>query len=354
MSAGLEDTLQQLVAGEPARRHPAVLGGFCVLRRNLRERFAAQLERSERELLRERLFASLAEFEPLRGARFLAVESMSATELDCLAELRLLPRRPQENGDRRGLVLLADPRLSLRIGDGDHLLLQSRREGWQPEALWAELDSLDTALEERLELAFSEEFGYLTASPQRAGTGLECRVLLHLPALTLRGELPRILRGLEALHCDTRLRGDGEGPGTLLELRNARTLGLSEGELMDTVGELVLKLGDFEAKARDRMLSEARSLLEDRAWTAYGRLRYGRRLSAEAAGELLGALRLGCLAGIIQGIDYQAVQGVWAAVGDGALQLSAGETLGREAREERRAAWLRGWLIDLEQGVPKG
>ncbi|MBM4117551.1 hypothetical protein FJ251_07350 [bacterium] len=354
MSAGLEGTLQQLVAGEPARRHPAVLGGFCVLRRNLRERFPDQLGRSERELLRARLFAALAELEPCRDARFLDAEALSATEADCLAELRLLPRRAQGNGDRRGLVLLADPRLSVRVGDGDHLLLQSRREGWQPEALWAELDSLDTALEERLELAFSEEFGYLTASPERAGTGLECRALLHLPVLALQRELPRLLRGLAALHCDTRLRGDGEGPGTLLELRNGRTLGESESELLDGVGELVLKLGEFEARARDRMISEARSLLEDRVWTAYGRLRYGRRLSAESAGELLGALRLGCLAGIIPGIDYQTVQGVWAAVGDGVLQLSAGESLGREAREERRAAWLRGWLIDREQAERKG
>jgi hypothetical protein len=51
------------------------------------------------------------------------------------------------------------------------------------------LDSLDAELDGRLEFAFSEEFGYLTASPP-GGHGSECHAPLHLPALALRGELP--------------------------------------------------------------------------------------------------------------------------------------------------------------------
>jgi len=354
MSARLQGALRQLIAGEPSRRQPAVLSGSCLLRRNLAERFPEQLGRAERELLRQRLFAALAESDCCRGAIAIEAERISPAEADCLAEFNLLPRRPATGGERRGLLLLADARLSLRVGDVDHLCLQSRREGWYPEELWADLDSLDAELDGRLEFAFSEEFGYLTASPRRAGTGLECRALLHLPALALLGELPRLLRGLAALHGDVRLRGDGEGPGTLLELRNARSLGRSEAELLDDFGELVLKLSDFEAKARERLLSEARSLLEDRVWTAYGRLRYGRLLSAETAGELLGALRLGNLTGILQGVDYKEVQGMWAEAGDGALQVSAGEDLDRERREGRRAERLRGWLVALESAQLKG
>ena len=352
MSTRLQEALGQLVAGEPARRQATVLSGSCLLRRNLAERFPDQLGREERELLRQRLLAALAECDCCRGAIAIEAELLAPAEADCLAELDLLARRPVASGERRGLLLLADPRQSIRLGDGDHLCLQSRREGWYPELLWADLDSLDAELDGRMEFAFSEEFGYLTASPRQAGTGLECRALLHLPALGLRGELPRLLRGLAALHGDGRLRG--EGPGTLLDLRNARSLGKSEAELLDAFGELVLKLCEFEAKARERLLSEARSLLEDQVWTAYGRLRYGRLLSAETAGELLGALRLGSLAGILQSIDYKEVQGIWAELGDGALPVLAGEDLGAEAREERRAERLRGWLLALESAQLKG
>jgi protein arginine kinase len=354
MSADLKGALRQLVAGEPGRREPVVFSSSCWLRRNLAERFPDQLGRAEGELLRERLFAVLGESASCQGAIPVAAAALSAAEADCLAECELLPRRRGAGGDHRGLLLLADPRLSIRVGDGDHLCLQSRRDGWSPEELWADLDSLDAELDGRLEFAFSEEFGYLTASPRQAGTGLECRALLHLPALALRGELPRLLRGLTALHAEARLRGESEGPGTLLELRNARSLGRSEAELLDGFGGLVLKLGEFEAKARERLLSEARSLLEDRVWTAYGRLRYGRLLSAEAAGELLGALHLGSLTGILQTVDYKDVQGVWMAVGDGALQVEAGEDLEREAREERRAERLRSWLVALESAHLKG
>jgi protein arginine kinase len=354
MNARLEAALQRLVAGDPARRQAVVLSGSCLLRRNLAERFPEQLGRAERELLRQRLFAALAESECCREALALEAEALSPAAAACLAEFQLLPRRPTASGERRGLLLLADPWLSIRVGDVDHLCLQSRREGWYPEELWAEVDSLDAELDGRLEFAFSEEFGYLTASPRRAGTGLECRALLHLPALALLGELPRLLRGLAALHGDARLRGDGAGPGTLLELRNARSLGRSEAELLDGFGELVLKLGDFEAKARERLLSKARSLLEDKVWTAYGRLRYGRLQSAETVGELLGALRLGSLTGILEGIDYKEVQGMWTELGDGALQVDAGEDLDREACEALRAERLRSWLVARESALLKG
>ena len=350
----LAPQFRSLLEETRSRRHPVVLGALCILRRNLPERFPGRLDRQERELLRDRLFAALAEMDCCREASFLKAELLDPAEMACLAEFALLPERQDLADDRRGLVLPAGARHSVRVGDGDHLCLQGHREGWELEEIWADVDSLDAALEERLDFAFSEEFGYLTASPRRAGTALQCRALLHLTALTLRGELPRLLRALDVLHGDVRLHGDGEGPGTLLELANSRSMGMSEDELVDGFAEVVNKLSAFEDRAREALLTEARSLLEDRVWTAYGQLRYGRLLSAQTAAELLGTLSLGCRAGILEVVDYQGVQSMWRRVGDGGLQLLAGETLDPAARDARRAEQLRRWLADLETAERKG
>ncbi len=45
---------------------------------------------------------------------------------------------------------------------------------------------------------------------------------------------------------------------------------------------------------------------------------------------------------------------MWAELGDGGLQVLAGEDLDGEAREERRAERLRSWLLALESAQLKG
>ena len=45
---------------------------------------------------------------------------------------------------------------------------------------------------------------------------------------------------------------------------------------------------------------------------------------------------------------------MWRRVGDGGLQLLAGETLDPAARDARRAEQLRRWLADLETAERKG
>lgn len=333
-------------AGRNEERHPVVMELRCRVLRNLDEPFPEHIGDDERLLLREQLFMLLSELDASAGGLFIRAEELSEAERLALAELGLMESRRAGTPDRRGLVLFADPRCSILVGDRDHLRLQCRRENWSLDEAFAETDCLDATIEERVEYAFSEAFGYLTASPRRAGTGLDCQVVLHLPALALRGEMPRLMRGLTALHAESRLLGDGGSPGCLLILRNARTLGLSESEIVDTLSRTVRKLEKLEAKARTAMLSEARSLLEDRVWTAYGQLRYGRLLDQDSARDLLGTLRLGCLAGVLEVVDIKEVQDRWSSMGEGCLQVKACAASSEEALDSLRADQFREWLAD--------
>lgn len=331
-------------AGGQDERHPIVLESRVRLLRNLDEPFPLRLGEEERGLLRERLLDHVEDLPPAAGGLFLRMEDLSPPEREALVELGLLDAPLTGGRDLRGLMLCEDPRNSIVVGDRDHFCLQARREGWALDAAYGVVDCLDVALEEQVDFAFSEEFGYLTASPRRAGTGLDLRLLLHLPALGLRAELPRILRGLSALHVEPQLLGASEEPLGLLAVRNARSLGRSEQELLDQLAEVVLKLAEFEDRAREGLLSEARRLLEDRVWTAYGQLRYGRLCSHEEQDALLGTLRLGCLAGIVQDVDATEVQEMWLRLGDGHLQLGAERSLDESDRSALRADRLRRWL----------
>jgi protein arginine kinase len=130
----------------------------------------------------------------------------------------------------------------------------------------------------------------------------------------------------------------------LIEVANARSLGRTESDYLEDLRRTVEKLAELEARAREKWLTEARALLEDRVWTAYGQMRYARLLSLRRARELLGALRLGCLAGLLHDIDLRSIQSVWPRILDGHLEAGAGGELPDADREARRAELLREWL----------
>ena len=136
-----------------------------------------------------------------------------------------------------------------------------------------------------------------------------------------------------------------EGSGELggwVEVANLRCLGEADTVYLEQLAAIVGKLDHFEARARERLLSEARGLLEDRVWSAYGQLRHGRLMAEDRARELLGTLRLGALTETIQEVSFQEITEIWMRVRDGRLQVD--EALGDLERQERRAQILREWL----------
>ncbi len=328
------------------RIHPTVVATRARISRNLPERFASLLDDGQRQLLREMLFSRLADSEALAGATYFDLESLPPHERDFLRESALLGSELKEDVHGKGMVVTADPDLTLLVGEEDHLRIHCLLPGLQLDNAFGRADSLDAALEELFDFAFSEEFGYLSVSPRRAGTGLKVSAILHLPALALSEELPRVFRGLGALHLSVEdACGDGPpGGAVLLEFSNARCLGDPETHYLELVEGTVAKLDEFERRARERLLSEARSLLEDHVWTAYGQIRYARLMPSDRALRLLGTLRLGCLTELIQDVTLQELQQVWFRVRDGFLQESQGGELEETERDRRRAGLLRDWL----------
>ena len=48
-------------------------------------------------------------------------------------------------------------------------------------------------LEEKINYAFDEQYGYLTSCPTNVGTGLRASVMMHLPGLVLTKQINRII-----------------------------------------------------------------------------------------------------------------------------------------------------------------
>ena len=316
------------------------------LARNLAEPFPGLLDSEEKKELRGRLIEALAGLTSFRGASFLNLEELALHERAYLMERGILGEESLLSPEGRGLVLDEKGWCSVLVGGEDHLRIQCMRPGLDLETCYTSADSLEAEMEEVFDFAFSESFGYLTACPSNAGTGLRASVLLQLPALAMGEDFPRVLRGMGALGLAVRgAFGEGGGaPGGFIQLSNARCLGVAEQDLVEGLHEAARKLLSFEEKARDRALREAQSLLDDQVARARGQLEYAQIMGASEAIALLGTLRMGHLAGLADRPGLEALQKALTLVRPGHLQMLEGRPMGGQERGRCRAERIRGWL----------
>lgn len=242
------------------------------------------------------------------GVRFL-LDQLDATDRQLLHERHLVSKEltasAAERGGASASAVYLSGSLGVMVNEEDHLRLQAMQSGFSLGQAYGALDRLDSELGAQLPFAFHPEFGYLTACPTNAGTGLRASVLIHLPGLVLTKEISKVLQGLTQVGLTFRgLYGEGsEVVGNFFQLSNQTTLGKSEEELLDHLGKIVRQVVQYEEQARQVLLRDAPTIIEDKVWRAYGLLRYARSLSFEEAMNLLSGVRLGVGLKLIPGLS---------------------------------------------------
>jgi len=277
-----------------------VLSTRVRLARNLQGlTFTVRSPDAEREAVLDMVATAGRETRQLTGGALFRMDSLDRLDRQVLHERHLVSRElaglEREGHVRRGAALLTNGDAGVMINEEDHLRLQCLKSGLALSAAYTELERLDADLGNRLPFAFHTEFGYLTACPTNAGTGLRASVLIHLPGLVLTKEIAKVLQGLSQVGLTFRgLYGEGsEVVGNFFQLSNQTTLGKSEEDLLDHLGKIVRQVIEYEERAREVLVRDAPSVIADKVWRAYGLLRYARSLSFEETMNLLSGVRLG-------------------------------------------------------------
>src|SRR5947208_7986575 len=111
--------------------------------------------------------------------------------------------------------------------------MQALRPGLQCRQAWMAVDQADSALERKLDYAFSNDLGYLTACPTNIGTGIRVSAMLHFPGLVLAEQINQIIQSVNKLGLGVRgLYGQSnEAPGKVLQVSNQVNLGEQEDDI---------------------------------------------------------------------------------------------------------------------------
>ncbi|MEO8450785.1 MAG: protein arginine kinase [Gemmatimonadota bacterium] len=337
-----------------------VLSTRVRLARNLAGyRFGNRIAGRDREEVLDVVTSAARQTASLGSAMSYRIDRVEAVDRQLLHERHLISRElaspGTESGSRPASALLAQGRAAVMVNEEDHLRLQALSSGVDLEATFAAVRKVDAELGQRLAFAFHPEFGYLTSCPTNVGTGLRASVLIHLPGLVLTKEINRVLQGLTQVGLTYRgLYGEGsEVVGNFFQLSNQTTLGKSEGELLDHLGKIVQRVMGYEERARQVLLRDATSVLEDKVWRAFGLLRYARSLSFEETMNLLSGVRLGVGLALIPNVGLYTLNRLLVFTQPAHLAAASGGEMDDETLRVRRATYVRE-LLEGEVGRKGG
>ncbi|MEZ6140392.1 MAG: protein arginine kinase [Zavarzinella sp.] len=304
-------------------------------------------QKAEVETRITNLIANLGSDFPLH---YVPVHLLDELDRQLLVERQLISRELANVIEGpRGVAFDDRESISLMINEEDQLRIQSIRSGFDLETAWNQIDRLDDEIESRIEYAFSEEFGYLTACPTNVGTGMRASVMLHLPALTMTKQIEMAFKALQRINLVVRgLYGEGSHAlGDLFQISNQVTLGVSELACLNDIRTVIFEVIKYERMARNTLVREARQMLIDKIARALGTLQSATMMESQETLELLSAVRLGVQLQLISDFSVGNINLIFQQTQSAHLQKLRGSLLEGEARNFERATFVRKKLKDV-------
>jgi protein arginine kinase len=268
---------------------------------------------------------------------------ISDLDRDFLVERHLISPTFLDHDVFRALFIDCGERVSIMINEEDHLRIQALTPGLDPRGSFELAAKYDTEIGKFLEYDYDPDFGYLTACPTNAGTGMRASVLIHLPGLVLTREIDKMISYIQRSGLVVRgFYGEGTDVlGNLFQISNQNTLGITEEEIVAQIERITREIVDREAAARQRLIDEAADMVEDKIWRAYGILKYARVLTSDEVMNLLSAIRLGHAMKIITFLDIALVNEILLLSQPAHLQKYYGHTMDANRRDFVRAQMVR-------------
>jgi protein arginine kinase len=321
-----------------------VLTSRIRLARNVRSFvFPGWAKKDERRRALDEIQPSILELAEMQKGFVAHLGDLEKLQKQVLVERHLISREHAARGEGCALVADRSQRVSIMINEEDHLRLQIIRPGLNFKEAWTLADSIDDQLERRLDYAFDNEWGYLTACPSNLGTGLRASAMLHLPGLVLSEEIGRVIKGVNKLSLAVRgLYGEGtEALGHLFQISNQSTLGEDEATIIKRLEGVLARTVKAEKDAREKLIEDKPTMLADQIARAHAILSQSHILTSKEALHHLSMLRLVRDLGRWSCEDEALLDMLLLEIQPAHLQLEAGKELDAHARDAMRAEITR-------------
>jgi protein arginine kinase len=301
----------------------------------------AQLSKVEENI--EEIIPELAEATG-KTYQSMSIDKLSTLERNVLVEKHMISSNHIMNPEHRLVIVSEDDKISIMVNEEDHLRIQCMVSGLDLGATLEMASKIDDTIEAKVDIAFTEDMGYLTSCPTNLGTGLRASVMMHLPGLVFTRQINKIMNASTQLGLAVRgLYGEGsEVIGNIFQISNQLTLGFSEQETIDNLTSAVLEIMTHERAARKALYAQSPDVVSDKVWRSYGVLKYARTITGNEALALLSEVRMGIDLNIIHNVSAKVFNELLVSSRGNYLQnLKDNGNLSPNEIDRQRAAMIR-------------
>lgn len=265
------------------------------LARNLKKyNFYNKLSAEDAEKMIEEVKDSILGSRTVFGEQFkyIPVNKLDENEKFSMVERHIISPELMRNNKPCGVLVKDDETISIMLNEEDHIRIQAIAAGDNIDEAYDTADKIDNLIEESVEYAFSEKFGYLTSCPTNVGTGLRASYMMHLPQLERTGQIRSLTQAISKFGITVRgIYGEGsEAMGSIYQVSNQVTLGQSEREIIENLKKVVSTIVQREQELEKNAYARAKDDIEDKVWRSYGILKTARKISAKEAMQMLSNL----------------------------------------------------------------
>lgn len=268
------------------------------LARNLKKyNFHNKLSNGDAEKMINDVKNSILDSRTIFGEQFkyIPVNTLGANEKFAMVEKHVISPELMKSNKPCGVLVKDDETISIMLNEEDHVRIQAIAAGDSIDEAFDLADKIDNLIEESVEFAFSEKYGYLTSCPTNVGTGLRASYMMHLPELEKTGQIKNVVQTIAKFGITVRgIYGEGsEAMGSIYQVSNQVTLGQSEADIISNLKKVAAIIVQREKELQKRAYESRKDDVEDRVWRSYGILKNARKLSGKEAMRLISNLMEG-------------------------------------------------------------
>ncbi|MGB9595182.1 MAG: protein arginine kinase [Candidatus Poribacteria bacterium] len=283
----------------------------------------------------------------LKNAYVVDIDDLDDVDRAFLFERHLISKDLMKKRLSRRAVIDENEIISIMINEEDHIRLQVIDSGLQIDKLWDMINEIDDKLGSKVDYAFSNEWGFLTACPSNVGTGLRVSIMFHLPALSMTKEGKKILSSIVNMGYATRgIYGEGtKNTGAFYQISNDATLGQSEEEIIEQMQSVAIQIINYEREERQNLIEKDRIKVEDAIFRSYGILTNAKTISSDESLELLSWIILGVNIGLIPDLSHINIGSLLVLTRSAHLQKMEGAELDNLTQDINRAKIIKAFLL---------
>lgn len=308
------------------------------LARNLADApFPSRMSGEIRKNITKKLWATVKSSQYANEFDIINLADLTEAQAMSYAEKQLISRAFLKNKDKASFVLSKNEDVSVMLCEEDHIRINAFSSGQSLDEAYKKADALDDVFIKTLKLAYSDELGFLTASPVNLGTGLKASFVLHLPAITDNGTIYRLMSMVGKLGLSLREMFEN-GAGDMYVLSNQVSLGISEKSAIDNINAVCDQIVKQERNARSELKENID--FEDKIYRTLGILKSARKLETEEFLDTLSLARLGASLKYLD-IDYKTIGDMLYDLQTATLIASSGAELNEQLCSKLRAQIVR-------------